>query len=89
MSLKVGKSLIEKNGKTKELTYTDVPTDIDGWVDSSKYLPEDFDLVELRMEDNIIESGWAIGSTWDGLYVDSDSKVNYWRRITEKENVHR
>ena len=81
--LKVGTDLIfdKKKGKERKISYADIPYDEDGWVDSSKFLPADFDLVYLKSPNHIkTVSGWWSGKIWDGLNIAPDDEVLYWKR---------
>ncbi len=79
--LKVGKDpFIDKNGRQRHLSYADIETDNEKWVDCSKYLPEDFDLVFLKLESGRTRKGWLSGNSWDGAKIKSKDKVLYWKR---------
>lgn len=68
--------------KPKNWTYPQVETDYDGWVDSTKFLPGNYDLVTLKTE---IETkrGWYTGQTWDGMRVSPDDRILYWKKVKE------
>lgn len=80
--IKVG-SYDEKTDK--KIKYTDVEFD-DNWIDVKKYLPMDFDLVTLRIEnhDNPLK-GWFTGQSWDGMKFKSGMNVIGWRREKSDE----
>ena len=82
MMLKVGKDTILPHGSeiSRRVTYKDVHCDIDGWADSSRFMPADFDLVYLKLEGKKSISGWSTGTSWDGLKLNKDDKVLYWKR---------
>lgn len=78
--LKVGRDKIfDKNKcRMRKLIYKDIPYDPDGWVDSDKYLPANYDLVLLKTDKNTI-TGWSTGIKWDGLKIE-EQKILYWKR---------
>lgn len=73
-----------KSGKMKKqeilYTYKDVKYDIDGWVDCNLFLPEDFDLVYMKVEGKKTIPGWISGSSWYGLRYKKEDVVKYWKR---------
>jgi hypothetical protein len=82
---KVGRPSTQLDPQTKKprpLSYHMIKTDIDGWVDANKYLPGDYDLVQMKMGRKIV-SGWLSGLTWDGLHYKPETKVEFWRRKIE------
>lgn len=91
--VKVGafkKYLITKNPKTGRpkktpilFAYKDVEYDLDGWADCSKFLPEDFDLVHLRLKREKTVSGWIVGFKWVGLRLKNDDIVCFWKKTDE------
>jgi len=82
MILKVGKDMILPPGKEipRRVTYKDVHCDIDGWADSARFMPADFDLVYLKIDGKKSISGWSTGTSWDGLKLQKGDKVLYWKR---------
>lgn len=60
--------------------YTQVKYDDDGFADSSIYLPEDFDMCYLLLDDGKIKKGWWGGFAWDGAVVNKDDTITHWRR---------
>lgn len=60
-------------------SYMDVKFDEDGWADTKEFIPADFDLCYLKIKDKKTKSGWANGLKWDGLNVDPDDEVLYWK----------
>jgi hypothetical protein len=57
----------------------------EGWADAKKYLPQHYDLCQLKLTNEKYVSGWWTGTSWDGLRfneLDSD-KVIAWKRIRE------
>lgn len=70
----------------KRVSYCHVETDADGWVDSAKWLPRDFDIVSLKIEGIYkILSGWLNCNGWDGLKIDPNYKVIAWKK---KRDMH-
>ena len=63
----------------KSFTYKMCVTDCDGWVDASRFLPLDYDLVYARLEDKTI-AAWHAGRKWDGLHLKPGSNVKYWKK---------
>jgi hypothetical protein len=78
---KVGKYVFKDKDKT--LSYKTVVSDIDGWVDASKYLPADYDLMYLKIKNKPTTHGWVFGTKWDGLKVQPDDEVLYWKKKQE------
>jgi hypothetical protein len=78
--IKVGITKITpKDKKKRKATYSDVEFDDDGWADASKYLPENYDLVRFKTA-NATYNGWSRGRKWDGLRVEGQQEVLYWKR---------
>ena len=79
--LKVARDVVrdKTTKKKRKLCYREVKCDPDGWVDSKRFFPADFDLVFLKTEEKTYP-GWAVGNNWDGLNVKQDIKVMYWKR---------
>jgi hypothetical protein len=71
----------EKTGKKRKFTYSDVEYDADKWVDASKFLPADFDLVFIKsLSRKEAISGWSIGKKWDGLHIKPEEKILFWKK---------
>jgi hypothetical protein len=71
----------KKTGKKRKLNYADVKYDADKWVDATKFLPADFDLVFIKSPSHIETiSGWSIGRNWDGLHIKPEEKVLFWKK---------
>lgn len=79
---KVGVLIFDKKLGKKRLTrYDEVEYDDDEWVDASRYMPADFDMMNLKVRDRErIMPGWATGKKWDGLNIKPDYQVLYWKR---------
>lgn len=79
MILKVGRSRV--NGEIPRfVAYKDIKADNDGWYDALWYLPADYDLVYVRIDDKPVCVAWSIGKGWDGLNITEDDRVLYWKR---------
>ena len=83
---KVGKSKVSVGDKLRNFAYRDIDFDKDGWVDASKYMPIDYDLVFLKIEGKRSVSGWSSGNGWDGLKFNEASKVTHWKRKFEEKD---
>lgn len=59
--------------------------DIDGWVDTEKFLPADYDLVYMKIEGQESVMGWIRGNAWDGLKLKPTHKIRYWKRKLVEE----
>jgi hypothetical protein len=68
-------------------TYQDVDYDLDGWADAKKCLPEDFDLVYMRLKRERTIPGWVNGTKWHGLRLKSDDEVVLWKRKLEEKDT--
>jgi hypothetical protein len=79
---KVGVDIVE-GIKNRKFSYRDVRYKRDGWADARKYRPADFDLMFLMFKDKGCLPGWSVGKKWDGLEIDPDDKVLYWKRKPE------
>lgn len=79
---------VNKKGEDslRYVTYADIKYDLDGWVDSQKFLPADYDLVYLKIKDKPTKFGWIVGKRWDGLRVLNEDEVLYWKRIPEEKD---
>lgn len=89
MIQKVGKDtiVVPNKAKPRKMTYKDVHFDFDGWADSSRFLPGDFDLVYLKIEGKKTISGWSTGTAWDGLKLEKDSNILFWKRKLDECGV--
>jgi hypothetical protein len=68
-------------------TYKDIQFDIDGWADSKRFLPDDFDLVYMRLKREKTVAGWIAGTIWIGLRLKPDDKVIAWKRKEGEKSV--
>lgn len=65
----------------KKLTYARVETDADGWVDINDYLPADYDLTFVKLDNRSgTFSAWSTGTNWDGEKLSPDDTIVYWKR---------
>jgi len=75
----------KKTGKDSQkpiqYTYKDIEYDLEGWANGQKFLPEDFDLVHMRLKREKTVPGWISGSSWFGLRLKSDDVVVRWKRM--------
>lgn len=80
----VNKKTGRKTKSTVFYTYKDVTYDSDGWADVTKYLPEDYDLVYLRLKRERTIPGWIFEKTWYALRLLKDDVVLFWKRKKEE-----
>lgn len=80
MMIKVG----SKYEKDKLYTYRSVKFDCDGWADSSKFLPGDYDLCFMKISSSKTIPGWYTGVSWDGLNFKDNMIVTHWKRKEEE-----
>lgn len=73
--------------KERKFAYRDVEYDKYDWVDASKYLPADFDLMHMRTDKDKTYAGWHATNTWMGLRLPEDEKVLYWKRNQDDKHV--
>ena len=81
--IKVG-GKYKQEGKTKLFTYNHVTFDKYRWADAEKYLPEDFDLVHMKLSSGKIIPGWSNGRVWEGIRLKPEHEVKAWRRQFEE-----
>lgn len=82
--------MIKLGMEKSKINYQNVPQDIDGWVDASQYLPVDFDLCLLKIKDRSRnEPGWSVGAIWDGLRVEKNENVLFWKKEKEQMRIVR
>lgn len=84
--MKVGRDKISKP-RLREFSYRDIFYDEDGWADATKYLPEDFDLITMKMKNGDYKSGWSIGNSWRGARLRKDDEVLYWKRKSDERET--
>lgn len=80
--LKVGRDVVvdKKSGKERKAQYRDVQFDPGGWTDATKFLPCDFDLVNVKTKGKKTTAAWSNGNKWDGLRVEDQDEILYWSR---------
>jgi hypothetical protein len=66
-------------GRKHLFAYSMVEYDKDGWVDCDNFLPLDYDLVYMKL-DNKILVGWRRDHKWDGLHYRNREMVYMWKR---------
>lgn len=49
------------------------------WADSSRFLPKDYDLCDLKLSNGKIISGWHNKTEWDGLRLKINDTVQRWK----------
>lgn len=77
---KVGVSFLDEK-RDRKFSYKNILYDENGWADAKKYIPEDFDLVSLKVKDKEpIFYGWSIGKNWDGYKIQREDEVIAWKR---------
>lgn len=85
--LKVGAIMPGQHGiKTpKRWRYKNVVYDSERFADATKYLPKDYDICDLKVQQEAgkIFSGWHTGTGWDGRKLLKDYTVTHWRRREE------
>ena len=68
-----------KDGR-KSWQYSDIPTDLKGWVVEDLYRPFPFDLCCLLIKDKDKSiNGWWTGYKWEGLRLKKKYQVSAWR----------
>lgn len=71
----------KKSGKLVPCRYSDVPTDLDGWVWDLKYIPIHFDIVTVQVKDKRkAVSAWFDGKHWIGLRLRAGNEIIGWKR---------
>ena len=81
--IQVGKTWIKhpETALESRCKYSDVPTDPFGWVSDLRYLPINFDMMQLRVyEKQRIFPGWWDGKRWAGLRFKDGFTVKQWKR---------
>jgi hypothetical protein len=80
---KVGRDYIDLSMKRK-FSYRDIQSESDGWVDASRYLPADYDLMSLKIKGKDILCGWSVGAKWDGLKIKKSDKILFWKKKSDE-----
>lgn len=78
--MKIGKDLIPGRNKRSPLSYKDVLHNPEEWIDANQYLPADYDLVDIKVKNRGIISGWSVGREWDGLRLSETDEVLFWKK---------
>jgi hypothetical protein len=65
-------------------TYKDIQYDDDLWADTTKYLPQDFDLIYMKLKKGKTLPGWINKTRWCGLRLQITDEVIFWKRHTEE-----
>lgn len=66
--------------KSPKYSYRDIYFDPGKWADASRFLPEDYDLVLMRLTNGKTITGWSVGLKWEGLRLQPEDNVKYWKR---------
>lgn len=66
-------------GNKNPFSYKYVQPEENGWISVKKFMPRNFDLVYLKMEDKIKE-GWYTGLGWYGYKIIPTDEPIYWKR---------
>lgn len=48
-----------------------------------EYLPDDYDIMYLKIKNKPSSHGWISGNNWDGLKIKPDDEVLYWKKKQE------
>ncbi len=85
MTMKVGQTMVyDKKIKNpphmRPAAYRDIKRDKYGWVNIKDGLPEDFDLVHMKVLGDKIIPGWLAGNAWKGLRLKKTDRVIAWNR---------
>lgn len=87
--IKVGDPMPGQHGirTRKRWSYKHCCFDHEMFADATKYLPRDFDMcdVKVQQEANKIFSAWHTGNGWDGRKLLPEHVVTKWRR---KEDIY-
>lgn len=81
--MKVGRDYIKIGEKERKFSYRDILYDPDGWGDTKKYLPADYDLMLLKIKDKKISYGWIFMTKWEGLKIKQDDEILYWKKNSD------
>jgi len=76
MSLDNHAKKVGRNG----FRYTKVIYDQKGYAEAEHYIPEDFDMCYLKLDDGTIKKGWWGGFAWDGASVNKYDTITQWKR---------
>ncbi len=78
--MKIGKDSVEGGNKRRKLSYKDIVTEPEQWIDAHKCLPADYDLVDIKVKGKGIISGWSVGRKWEGLRLKNSDEVLEWKK---------
>lgn len=71
---------VGKNYNGKEFSYSDCKADLQGWIKTSEFMPDDYDILELKDAKENIKFGWSTGHKWDGCKIKEKDEFFYWKR---------
>lgn len=78
--LQVGKNCKNPTRKNRrQITYSDLKKDKDGWIRIEEGIPQAFDLCLLKFE-NEYKFGWWNGRSWDGYKIKEGESPLYWKK---------
>ena len=60
--------------------YKDIIKNDDGWIDSKKYLPREYDIVLVKVDGLKPYPGWYSGSGWDGARYRKWHTIRAWKK---------
>ena len=49
------------------------------WSDVDDYLPAEYDLILIKTAEGKIMKGWISHKTWDGMRLEENEIVKYWK----------
>jgi len=64
-----------------------VERDEEGWADVDRFLPINYEMVQLFIEGKNNLNGWWNGYTWEGFRLRDGDRVLYWRYKDEREKA--
>lgn len=79
--------LVLRKRVSNDFRYSQVEYDREGFADSNKYLPLDFDMCTVKVLNSKKEirykKAWHGGCSWDGLRLKESDKVIAWKKCEE------
>lgn len=79
--IRVGRDVFSTNkGRVVKVQYKDCVYDKNMWADASKFLPNEYDLVSLKLKSGKIISGWFSLNQWEGLRLQPSDEVLFWKK---------
>ena len=62
------------------IIYSEIPTDLDGWVDPDKYKPVTYDLIYILLATGKVISGWWNGKEWYSRRMKKEDVIVKWKK---------